>query len=69
MWVFYLLIRQGVKDAAILNRIVTIAKVVPILVFVVLALFYLDPQVFADNWSGTRTTSAPCSTRSAAPCW
>ena len=40
------------KDAAVLNRIVTIAKVVPILVFVVLALFYLDPQVFADNWSG-----------------
>jgi arginine:ornithine antiporter / lysine permease len=52
VWVFYLLIRQGVKDAAILNRIVTIAKVVPILVFVALALFYLDPQVFADNWSG-----------------
>jgi arginine:ornithine antiporter/lysine permease len=52
IWVFYLLIRQGVKDAAILNRIVTIAKVVPIIVFVILALFYLDPQVFADNWSG-----------------
>ena len=54
IWVFYLLIRQGVKDAAALNRIVTIAKVVPILVFVVLALFYLDPQVFADNWSGNQ---------------
>src|SRR3954466_9319846 len=52
VWVFYLLIRRGVKDAAVINRIVTIAKVVPILVFVVLALFYLDPQVFADNWSG-----------------
>jgi len=52
IWVFYLLIRQGVKDAAILNRVVTVAKVVPILVFVVLAVFYLDPQVFADNWSG-----------------
>ena len=51
---FYLLIRRGVKDAAALNRIVTIAKVVPILVFVVLALFYLDPQVFADNWSGNQ---------------
>ena len=51
---FYLLIRQGVKDAAVLNRIVTVAKVVPILVFVVLALFYLDPQVFADNWSGNQ---------------
>jgi arginine:ornithine antiporter / lysine permease len=52
IWLFYLLIRRGVKDAAILNRIVTIAKVIPILVFVLLALFALDPQVFADNWSG-----------------
>jgi arginine:ornithine antiporter/lysine permease len=52
IWVFYLLIRRGVKDAAIINRIVTIAKVIPILVFVLLALFALDPQVFADNWSG-----------------
>jgi arginine:ornithine antiporter / lysine permease len=52
IWVFYLLIRRGVKEAAIINRIVTVAKLVPILVFIVLALFYLDPQVFADNWSG-----------------
>ncbi len=52
IWVFYLLIRRGVKDAAVVNRIVTVAKVVPILVFVLLALFALDPQVFADNWSG-----------------
>jgi arginine:ornithine antiporter/lysine permease len=52
VWAFYYLIRRGAKDAAILNRIVTIAKVVPIIVFVILALFYLDPQVFADNWSG-----------------
>ncbi len=52
IWVFYLLIRRGVKEAAIINRIVTVAKLVPILVFIVLALVYLDPQVFADNWSG-----------------
>jgi len=52
VWLFYYLIRRGVRDAAILNRIVTIAKVVPIIFFVILALFYLDPQVFADNWSG-----------------
>jgi arginine:ornithine antiporter / lysine permease len=52
VWLFYTLIRRGVKDAAILNRIVTVAKVIPILVFIVLALFALDPQVFADNWSG-----------------
>jgi arginine:ornithine antiporter/lysine permease len=41
-----------VKEAAIINRIVTIAKVLPILVFVLLALFALDTQVFADNVAG-----------------
>jgi arginine:ornithine antiporter / lysine permease len=52
IWLFFYLVRRGVRDAAIINRIVTIAKVVPIIVFVILTLFYLDPQVFADNWSG-----------------
>jgi len=52
VWLFYYMIRRGAQEAAVLNRIVTIAKVVPILVFVLLALFALDPQVFADNWSG-----------------
>ncbi|MEU2020804.1 basic amino acid/polyamine antiporter [Streptomyces sp. NPDC016469] len=52
LWGFFLLIRRGVKEAAAINRIVTVAKVVPILVFVVLALFYLDTGVFADNWGG-----------------
>ncbi|MFD5517634.1 basic amino acid/polyamine antiporter [Streptomyces sp. NPDC127066] len=52
LWAFFLLIRRGVKEAAAINRIVTVAKVVPILVFVVLALFYLKPHVFAENWGG-----------------
>ena len=52
VWLFYALIRRGVKEAAIINRIVTIAKVIPILLFVVLAVFALDPQVFVDNLHG-----------------
>ena len=52
VWVFYFLIRRGVKEAAAINRIVTVAKVLPILIFVALALFALDPQVFADNLRG-----------------
>jgi arginine:ornithine antiporter/lysine permease len=49
VWFFYWLIRRGVKEAASINRIVTIAKVIPILVFIVLCLFYLKPHVFAEN--------------------
>jgi arginine:ornithine antiporter/lysine permease len=52
LWGFFFLIRQGVKEATAINRIVTVAKLVPILVFIVLALFYLDPKVFADNLGG-----------------
>ena len=40
------------KEAAVINRIVTVAKLVPILFFIVLCLFYLDPSVFADNFRG-----------------
>jgi len=52
LWLFFALISRGVKEAAAINRIVTVAKVVPIIVFVVLALVYLKPSVFADNFGG-----------------
>ncbi|MEV0320995.1 basic amino acid/polyamine antiporter [Streptomyces sp. NPDC050658] len=52
LWGFFLLIRRGVKEAAAINRIVTVAKIVPILVFVVLALFYFKVNVFVDNFGG-----------------
>ena len=52
VWVFFYLVQRGIKDAAAINRIVTIAKIVPILVFVLLALFALDPAVFVGNLRG-----------------
>jgi arginine:ornithine antiporter/lysine permease len=52
LWVFHFLLRRGVREAAVLNRIVTIAKVVPIVVFILLALFALDTRVFAANLRG-----------------
>lgn len=52
LWLFYALIRRGVTQAAALNRVVTIAKVAPIVLFVVLCLFVFDPAVFAANWTG-----------------
>ncbi|MFI5717368.1 basic amino acid/polyamine antiporter [Nocardia sp. NPDC051750] len=52
LWAFFLLIRRGTKEAAAINKIVTVAKVVPIIVFVLLAVFLLDPAVFADNFRG-----------------
>jgi len=53
IWAFYMLVMRGVKEAAGINRIVTIAKVIPLLLFIALALFSLDTEVFAANlWGG-----------------
>lgn len=51
VWTFHYLIARGVRDAAVINRIVTIFKIIPILVFIVVMFFYFDAGVFADNWT------------------
>ncbi|GAA4660966.1 basic amino acid/polyamine antiporter [Gordonia humi] len=52
LWCFFMLIRRGVQNATFINTVVTIAKVVPIVVFVLLCLFVFDPHAFAENWGG-----------------
>ncbi|MBW9211045.1 basic amino acid/polyamine antiporter [Mumia sp. zg.B21] len=58
VWVFHALIAQGVRQAAVINRVVTAAKLVPILTFVVVVALAFDPTVFADNLWGGRTHTA-----------
>jgi arginine:ornithine antiporter/lysine permease len=53
LWLFFLLILRGIEGAASINRIVTVAKVMPILIFVILCLFYLDLGTLSDNFSGS----------------
>ncbi|MPV49105.1 amino acid permease [Pseudactinotalea sp. HY160] len=50
IWIFHYLIARGVRDAAVINRIVTVLKLIPILVFIVVLLIAFDAGVFADNW-------------------
>lgn len=53
VWLFCYLVSRGVKDAAVINYIVTVAKVVPILMFIVIAAIAFKADVFADNfWGG-----------------
>ena len=42
VWLFHYLIARGVRDAAVINRIVTIFKIIPILVFIVVLFVYFD---------------------------
>lgn len=51
VWFFHYLIARGVRDAAIINRIVTVFKVIPILVFIVVLFVNFDAGVFSDNWT------------------
>jgi arginine:ornithine antiporter/lysine permease len=57
VWTFHALIARGIRQAAVLNRIVTVAKLVPIVVFLVLVAVAFDAGVFADNfWGGDEQT-------------
>ncbi len=58
VWLFAFLVMRGVKDAAVINYIVTIAKVVPILMFIVIAIIAFKADVFADNFWGDKAYSS-----------
>lgn len=55
IWIVHLLIMRGIRQAAIINRIVTVAKLLPIAVFVVICVVAFDPSVFAQNFWGRDT--------------
>jgi arginine:ornithine antiporter/lysine permease len=50
---FHYLIARGVRDAAVINRIVTVFKIIPILVFIVVMFVNFDAGVFSDNWTAS----------------
>ncbi|MBA4013874.1 MAG: arginine-ornithine antiporter [Phenylobacterium sp.] len=53
IWLFHFMILRGVKNAALVNTIVTVAKIVPILVFIVVLAFSIRAGMFRENfWGG-----------------
>jgi arginine:ornithine antiporter/lysine permease len=53
IWSFHFLILRGVKQAAFINLVVTIAKIVPILTFILLLIFAFKFDLFSANfWGG-----------------
>lgn len=54
VWTFHALVMRGVHGAAAINRVVTVAKMVPIAVFIVVAIVMFKSHVFAANfWGGS----------------
>ena len=52
IWLFHFLILRGVQQAAFINSIVTVAKVIPILVFIVILFFAFKLDLFRLNFYG-----------------
>jgi arginine:ornithine antiporter/lysine permease len=50
LWIFHFLILRGVKQATGLNNIVTVAKIVPILIFILILLLSFNPELFSANF-------------------
>ncbi|MGV0028603.1 amino acid permease [Phormidesmis priestleyi] len=50
LWLFHFLILNGVKEATGLNNIITVAKIVPIVIFLLILLFNFHPELFASNF-------------------
>ncbi|MDO5701188.1 MAG: basic amino acid/polyamine antiporter [Bowdeniella nasicola] len=52
LWVVHFLVLRGVEQAAIVNVIVTIAKVVPLIVFIVVTVFSFKIGLLSENFWG-----------------
>lgn len=52
VWTVHFLILRGVREAAALNTLVTVAKIIPILMFLVFVGFGFKADIFAANFSG-----------------
>lgn len=53
LWLFHFMILRGVQQAAAINTIVTIAKIIPILVFIVILIGAFKAGLFQANfWGG-----------------
>jgi arginine:ornithine antiporter/lysine permease len=57
VWGVHLLVLRGVKEAAALNTIATVAKIVPIGIFIVVVIAGFRADVFALNFWGSDTPS------------
>ena len=52
IWLFHFMILRGTQQAAVINSIVTVAKIVPILIFILLLIFAFKMDLFRANLYG-----------------
>ncbi len=52
IWSFHFLILRGTQQAASINAVVTVAKIIPIVAFIVLLIFAFNADLFRSNFWG-----------------
>ena len=52
LWAFHFLILRGVKEAAAINKVVTIAKILPIFLFLIVVIWGFKTEIFTLNFLG-----------------
>ncbi len=56
LWLLTLLVNHGIESAAIINSMITICKLIPLFVFIVIAIILFKGQVFtADFWGNVQS--------------
>lgn len=56
LWLLHFLVLRGIQEAAAINVIATVAKIVPIALFIVIVAFAFRPSVFFDDFWGAGNT-------------
>jgi arginine:ornithine antiporter/lysine permease len=57
LWCFHALILRGVREAAVINTVVTFAKIIPIILFIVFVIYGFKADIFAANFWGGEAVS------------
>lgn len=58
IWLFHFLILRGIKQAAFINSVVTVAKIIPIVVFIAILAFAFKADLFRMNFYGGDLTGS-----------
>jgi arginine:ornithine antiporter/lysine permease len=58
LWAVHFMILRGIKEAAFINTVVTVAKIVPIVLFILIAAFAFKYDLFAASFWGGGTYNA-----------
>ncbi len=57
LWSVHFLVLRGIKEATFINQLTTVAKIVPIIMFIVLAAFAFKADIFVEDFWGTEMPS------------